>query len=586
MKAEPILETRAIRRDWLLAVLLAAILSLCWAVNDWPQVGRLNLPDSDDMMRLAQVRDWIAGQGFNDWTQYRVGPPGGSPMHWSRINDLGPAGLIVALTPLLGRHGAEVAAVLGYPATLFAVYLFLSARIARRIGASGSAMVAIVLAALAYPANALFLPGRIDHHGLQIVLILATVLALSRRPSLASGVSAGACVAASLGIGLETAPQLAAVMAALFGRWVWRGEREGPCVAGFGVALGGVTLLLLAFARPTFWPAQWCDTFTPASTTATLVAAVLFAALGAAGERIVDWRWRLVIGGIGGAVSLGNTLAAYPVCLAGPYGPMDAFVRHALIDHIIEAQGLFAAGYAMGVPSAGVMLVASVAAVGLWRARRLRRDHALAQLAVLATSGAVLLCQLRGAYIGSALAAPILAQLVLAAREVPRWRAPAVGAAWLASAGMVWLAVPQRIAAARAEPGTAAFAVRHACKSGDVWQQLDRLPAGTVMAPVDLAAYIVGGTRHRVVGAGYHRNLSGNRALYAFFLSQPARARAIGAAWRTDYVALCPGDFSEIDAAHRYRGSLAAALLDGQPPAWLAPIPLRDAGLQLYRVVP
>jgi hypothetical protein len=124
---------QGVRRDWIVAMLLAIFLSACWMMTDWSQIGQLNLPDTDDMMRLAQVRDWVAGQAFNDWTQYRLAPPQGGAMHWSRINDVGPALIILLLDPVIGRYGAELAAVLVYPALLFITYLFLSARMARRL---------------------------------------------------------------------------------------------------------------------------------------------------------------------------------------------------------------------------------------------------------------------------------------------------------------------------------------------------------------------------------------------------------------------------------------------------------------------
>ena len=59
--------------------------------------------------------------------------------------------------------------------------------------------MAAILAALAYPANAQFVPGRIDHHGLQILCVLGAVLALARRPSRVLIVGAGliGCEAAS-----------------------------------------------------------------------------------------------------------------------------------------------------------------------------------------------------------------------------------------------------------------------------------------------------------------------------------------------------------------------------------------------------
>lgn len=577
--------TASRRRDAIVALLLALFLSLCWTVNDWPQVGQLNLPDNDDMMRLAQVRDLVAGQAFNDWTQYRLAPPEGAPMHWSRINDVGIAAIILAARPFLGTHGAELLAVILYPTLLFAVYLFLSGRIARRLGGASAALVAIIVAALAYPANSLFLPGRIDHHALQIVLILGAVLALMRPPTAANGAVAGICIALSLGIGLETAPYVAAVIAVLCGQWIWRGEAERNRLIAAGAATGGVTLLLLLFARPTYWTAEWCDAFTPASSSATLAAAGAWIALGLVSPRLSGWKTRLALAGVAGGGVLAFAVLRYPVCLTGPYGPMDPFVRSAFMDNVVEAQGMFQHRFlSVGFPSAGLMAAALLVAGWFLATRPLRRRAALPLVAVLAVSAVVTLFQVRGAYIGSAVAAPLLAQLILAAREVPRWRGLVVAGAWLASAGMVYLIVPERIDRALAPQIRASFLVHRSCNAGDVWQQLDRYPAGIVMAPMDRAAYIIGSTHHGSVAAGYHRNNRGNRAMYDFFLADPERARRIGARWGADYVAICPRDFVELDLANAYPDSLAARLIRGETPAWLEPLPLRDTGLKFYRV--
>jgi hypothetical protein len=582
---DPLHRAAFLRRDAIVALLLALFLSLCWTINDWPQVGQLNLPDHDDMMRLAQVRDWLAGQAFNDWTQYRLAPPEGASMHWSRINDVGIAAIIVAARPFLGAHGAELLAVILYPALLFAAYLFLSGRIARRLGGSSAALVAIVVAALAYPANSLFLPGRIDHHALQIVLILGAILALMRPPAIANGAVAGVCIALSLGIGLETAPYVAAVIAVLCGQWIWRGDAERARLIAAGAATGGVTLLLLLFARPTYWTAQWCDAFTPASSSATLAAAGAWIALGLASPRLPDWRARLALAGTAGAAVLTFAFLRYPVCLTGPYGPMDPFVRSAFMDNVVEARGLFQHRLlSIGLPSGGLIAAALLVAGWFLATHPLRRRAALPLVAVLAISAVVTLFQVRGAYLGSAVAAPLLAQLILAARDVPRWRGLAVAGAWLASAGMVYLIVPERIDRMLAPQVRASFQLSRSCNAGDVWRQLDRYPPGTVMAPMDRAAYIIGGTHHGSVAAGYHRNNRGNRAMYDFFLASPERARRIGAQWGTRYVAICPRDFAELDLAAAYPDSLATRLIRGETPAWLEPLPLRDTGLQFYRV--
>ena len=60
--------------------------------------------DGDDVMRLVQVRELLEGKGWFDLGQPRLGPEGGTLMHWSRLVDLPIAALAIGLEPLVGRE--------------------------------------------------------------------------------------------------------------------------------------------------------------------------------------------------------------------------------------------------------------------------------------------------------------------------------------------------------------------------------------------------------------------------------------------------------------------------------------------------
>lgn len=574
-----------IGRDAWGAVLLAALLSAAWTWMGWADLRYLTLPDSDDAMRLAQIRDLLAGQGFNDWTQYRLAPPVGAPMHWSRINDLIPAAMIALGTPLFGRFAAELGTVILYPAMLFAAALFLAARIARAIGPAQGAVVAILIALLAYPAMSLFRPGRIDHHALQIVLVQLAILAAVVPPGVRSGLAAGCALALGFGIGLEAAPQSAALIAALVLIWVAGRDNEHRRLLGLGAGLAAPTLAMLALMRPTLWSSQWCDGFTPASTTAAIAGGVTLMLLAVAHPHLRGWRWRLAAALVLGALLAAALLAAYPDCVSGPYGPMDPFLRHAIVDHVTEAQGPFdAPSLAAALPPVGMTFAAAIAGAWLWWRRRDDRARLAPVVAVVGASAVIALSQVRGAYIGSAAAAPLLAQLVIGARTLPgARRLPALVGAWLVSAGIAWVVLPSLLAPDRSAPPPGVGTTGD-CRAGDLWRQFDGYPSGVTMAPIDHGARILAGTRHSTIAASYHRNNAGNRAMYAFFLSDPARARRIAARWRVRYVLLCPTDFAELDAARAYPRSLAVDLQAGRVPGWLQPLPLRGTAMALYRV--
>ena len=68
----------------------------------WDAIRGFMLSDTDDNMRIMQVRALLAGQGWYDLRQYRLDPPFGADIHWSRLVDLPIAAIKLALAPFVG----------------------------------------------------------------------------------------------------------------------------------------------------------------------------------------------------------------------------------------------------------------------------------------------------------------------------------------------------------------------------------------------------------------------------------------------------------------------------------------------------
>jgi hypothetical protein len=556
-----------------LALALAIVLGALWLRNGWPLLRHGVLPDSDDMVRMAQIRDWIGGQAFTDLTQHRLGIGGSGTLHWSRLGDFGVAGLILVLRPLLGAAQAEIWAAILWPAMLFAVFLIASARLARALGTPS--WLAIVIAAFAFPAITMFVPGRIDHHGLQIVLVLILVESLLRDPTARSGAITGLTAAVMLAIGLETAPFVLLAIAVLGLLWIVDGKSEAARLAGFGLVLGGATLIWFAVARTDVWPAGWCDGFTPASSVATVAAALACILLALITPRLPSPGWRF---GAGLFVAAACAVSIWPtasVCVTGPYGPVDPVLARLWLANVEEARGLFADSTGKAMAFGGLAVTGLVtSAVIAWRTRG-RGWFVL--LAFQAAALLVALLQLRGTAIAAALAPAALAALVAAARA--RGNIVFLVGAWLASAGLAW-----SVAGRLVEPAKPATATAGAdCTAPETLAQLATLRPGLVISPVDAGAYLLGATRHRVLAAPYHRNNAGNRAAYDFWQAPEVPAAAIALQTNADYVLSCPDAFGGIALP---RDSMAVRLAKGDAPGWLVPVPLEASAARLYRVLP
>jgi hypothetical protein len=81
----------------------------------WLPIRWFALGDTDDNLRMMQVRGLLSGQGWFDLRQYRLDPPFGANVHWSRLVDLPIAGIKLALKPFMSGAMAEKVAVAAAP---------------------------------------------------------------------------------------------------------------------------------------------------------------------------------------------------------------------------------------------------------------------------------------------------------------------------------------------------------------------------------------------------------------------------------------------------------------------------------------
>lgn len=550
-----------------IALLLAGLLTLGWTVQGWAELSVLRLPDTDDVVRLQQIRDWIGGQAFGDLAQHRLGPAAGLEMHWSRMPDIVPAAIIVVLSPLFGVPAAELAAVLLWPASAFAVSLAFVTGIARALGAPSR--TAALVAALAYPATTLFMPGRIDHHGLQVLLLLATVWGTSAQGTRVAGMVAGGATALSLAIGVETAPMLGIVAAAIMVRWCVGGRPDQARFEGYSVALFLSLAAAAALLRGSSWNWPVCDSFTAVLWRGAQALALAPLVLAGMGRLVEAPRLRWGAAGVVAACACIGVLLLLPGCLS-PYGEVDPMLARIWLANVAEAQPMFDAPLSHAIGYCGLLCVGLVSGVWIWRRSSDHRWWIILSLQLVALM--ISLVQLRGAYAGAMLAAPALAALIGIARK--KGSAALIGA-WLVSAGLSY----PLLGAALSLTSTHS-AVMPQCTSPALSAALASLPPGTVMAPVDMGAFLLAGTPHRIVAAPYHRNGAANAAMYHFYLGPPRQALEIARELRVDYVVWCEGGLGTIDFS---TAAVPSAFVHRRPD-WLVSIPVQLPELEVYRM--
>ncbi|MBA7467059.1 hypothetical protein ES707_02255 [subsurface metagenome] len=581
------------------ALLLCVAGALVLAVPSL-RTGVFEQMSTDDAMRLVEVRDLLAGQSWFDLTQYRLDPPHGGSMHWSRLIDAPIAGLILLLRPMLGIAGAEQAALALWPTTMLAAALVLVGMISVRMAGGARrqelALAAMIAAALAAPALIHFRAGAIDHHNAQIVLLLCFLFfAADIEHRARSALFAGLSVTMSLAVGVEMLPAFAAGCVTVLGLVIWRGTAVGSSVAVFGATLAGSSALLAVLLLPPHsWTAPVFDAFGGPVLLLLVGGGVSLMIVSAVAARRADLHSRVVAAGVSGSLLLAVFFAAFPRSVASPYAAVDPLVTSLWLDHVAEVMSLktllalqperIAGNYAP--PLATLALAGMVMA----RApRKFRYRWALAS-SVIAASLAISFWQIRGAAGATMAAAPVfVASLAVLWPLIERRRlllavvfaSPAVlGAAGMAGRPLLdVIAPPAKIIAKQDGVST--------CRGYSSVVPLAALPRGRIVAPIDLGPGILAATEHSVFAGPYHRNNDGNLVMIRTMMADPDTARRILGERQVDYVALCRGSLELKELLELAPDGLAARLGRGEVPDFLEPVTLTPSGnLTVWRVRP
>lgn len=573
------METKAERIDWRLfagfVVVTAVGLILRSIYGGMPLIN-----DTDDAMRLVQVRDLLAGQPWYDLTQYRLNAPYGASMHWSRLIDAPIAGLVLLFRPLLGA-GAETAAAYAWPLLMLLGLFWLSAKLSLRLAGPEGLLPGLALPAFSLVTLADFPPGRFDHHAVQVLLLLAMALATIdavERPRHA--IWAGIAAALAIAIGIESLPGVVSAILA-FGL-LWVGDRRhAAALRWFGLAFAAMNLACLALALPPeLWLVPACDAISSVYAVAALGTGLAFTALPVLNPP--GLRGRLVAGIVAGAILVGVMVLLYPECLRGPYAALDPWLVENWLDRIEEAHPLHVAILANPVYVIAVSVPALLAVlVTAWMLVRSPsgRPKWLAYACFLAVAVVVALVQVRATRFATSLSVPAGAVLIVAARAWYLSR-PRIGsilglvASWIGFAGLglallagstVPLTSPDEPpASATAKPMTPAD-----CRQPAAFTALAALPATNVMTPIDLGSHLLLFTPHAAVSAPYHRNQDGVRDTFRFFNDPIDSVRDMLAARGVSLVVICPA-MPELKALPGAApDSFVRLLHEDRLPAWL-----------------
>lgn len=576
----------------------ALAIMLIWAIATIVQlhVRRNGLetwsfPDPDDALRLVQVRDWLAGQSWFDVTQYRIRPPDGVPMHWSRLVDL-PIGAAIELLGLAtSRESAERIAVVAIPALTHLIFLFGVFTLALNVsGRKQVALVACLLASLAVGISAQFLPMRIDHHGAQIVLtIIGTSLLFdSARPRLNASL-AGLLMAVAMVISIESLPLTLAMAGVLAVRYL-RDTPPSPAFATYlaSLSIGCIVLLTLSSKL------QWLTLGVCDSTSSVYVAPIVVMSCGVAlvtymqaGSGRAARAGGLLLVAV---ATLGTGALIGPGCLHGPFSGLNPLVRDFWFANVKEGLPLWhqsAPNIVLNLLGSGLGIAGSCLA-GL--NDRPDRRRVWAELLILQIAALIVSLMVnRATAVAHALALPGNAWLLF---TVFAWSVQQTGVIRrVCLVALSLLLIPQVsllfallvMEKLNDERGHSAPRVPK-CLSAASITQLKAIPKSLLFAPLDVGPAILVNTDHSVVATGHHRNQRGILSVISGFTSSPDIAEGILRSTGSRFVAYCASLAEAKLYSKRFPHSLAAALSAGTPPAWLKPVDVGTGGFRIYKI--
>ena len=562
--------------------------ALIFIAAKWRAITGLHLPDADDSLRLVQLRDLVAGQGWFDLTQYRVNPPTGMAMHWSRLVDA-PLWLVYsALAPLFGPALAETITLVLVPLLTLLAAMLLAGRLAWRLLGDAAIGYTCLILTLLTAVTGQMQPLRIDHHGWQIVAVLAALNGLAARSEKTGGRLAGIAMALGLTISLELLPIAALIGAVLALRWLLDRKAKVLCLH-YIRTLAVTALLAFAATRGIADLAPHCDTLSPAYLAALLAAASGLSLLSLA-PPIPRGALAIAMAAIAAAaVTVLLTLA--PQCSRGPFVMLDPLVQQFWYANIREGMPVWRQDLGAALRLVVPPLVGLYAAVQLWRRSsgwlaRFWGEYALIMAGALALGLVVSRSAGFAAALGAIPLGWLLRDWIVRARAM-RFAPKRIG---LIAAAMLVVMPDLPLMAGRVLDRTgpaASPSAQFVCDIPKAGPALGALAPATIFAPIDNGPMLLLHSRHKVVATAHHRAPQALHDVIAAFTADPATAEAIVRGRGARYVAICLG----LAEAAIYREAapqgLMAQLSAGQAPGWLEPVAMpKDSGLLVWAVKP
>ncbi|MEM5474305.1 hypothetical protein WNZ14_21465 [Hoeflea sp. AS60] len=551
--------------------------------------GKIFHDDVDNHMRALQIRTVMSSAGhWFDLTLPMIATPDAYVSPWSRLIDLPYVVIAKILESFLPPSAALEWAFLIWPPLMLAIFSWLCVLIIARLlggfqlsGVRYSLVLALTMV-LMVTAVLEFAPGRIDHHNVQIITMLAVLLGLLRWDR-AGGWLIGAGSALSVVVGLECLPFVVIAFSGLVVCYLFAVRGAEQVLAGAAAAMLATSVVCAAaFLGPNVALAQ-CDAFSAPYLMLMIGGSlILFAASRGAASAALPVK--LLVLGLPTAALLGAVAWLYPSCLQGPYQVIDPLSRALWFNRIWQEES-FLLFYRKGQYEAVLNLALQAMMIAcavpfMWA--RAKRDPGLV-ISLLIAAAALVLTLIVTRYIRfPAALAPlflpaIIAHLISGESVLQRRWAGGLSAGVIGTASLLYVTVPP----IEWSFDSVDFMSFDECKDQD-FSVLSKVAPGRIAVPLGLSMPLaeVLPDGFSIANVPFHRAAPGMKRMFeTFTTADPDVRRAALAPF--DYLAVCRFKLRSEDGDTALYATLSAG---GDWPGLIRIAPERETDFQLFRI--
>ncbi len=596
----------------ILAVCLAYLCFWNWSVFHFVfSNGELMGPD--DFLRMSQVHAWMQGQGWYDITAYKMVPPIGGDIHWSRLIDVPIAALIYFFDLFLSFEKATYLAAIVWPLLLMLITLAVWTLICDRLLNNYHRWLPAFFGILSISSINQFAAGRIDHHNVQILCFGLMILGLVNRDRKWGNILIGVAIAFSISIGVETLLILLLVLAVVGFEWSTGADKKGQGMMRVGLSLIVASLVLFSinFAPKDYFDVQsdansffYLAAFTMVGIAFCLLSLSTTMLQGSGG--IKAFFSRLTIGSLmaGGCILL--LFIIFPEQVGDPYANVSAEAKLRWLSKVSEAKSLAVVlndfpfhwlatvGYYLFTLAIGACVLLN---------RKYRTTKIISLYIILAACIMGTIWQVRFIRTAAFLVIPFCTIFSMMCWDYLKKKYDReklfkygfqsgivmfqISIFWYV-AGAVFF--PLKISAGQSQVNNldvSKVVVKRRepnhCLVNSDFDFLKTLPKANVISDLTTSSAVLFHTQHTVVAGPYHRNQRAILDTLDFMGTTEAKAKAVAEKYKLSFLGFCTGKFANSPSDYG-PDSVTAKITMGKIPTWLQEVSPQGERFRVFKI--